>query len=500
MAKRKRTEQSNGDSGANGASTKKPRAEANQPAEGQKPVETKPVESAEDLEPFTIQIVAGSYDRILHGITAHVTPKTATFADTFLFTAHTSAIRALALSPPSAPAPGQSQKVFLVSGATDEKVNVYSLSAHPPSMKDREAQNELAGLTPRPVLENKGNKEVGTLHHHEGGITCLNFPSRGKLLSAGEDSAIAVTRTRDWSLLSKIKVPVPNAKGRPSGDTASYRATPSGVNSFAVHESLKTMVSVSKGEKCIRLWNLVTGKKAGVLNFGRGLLRDVGEGRHASGEGRKVVWGKSERGEDEFAVAFDRDVAVFGGDAVARCRVMGGIRTKVHELSYLSVEEGGPSLLAVSTDDGRVLFFSTKVEDLVPAETKDDDEDEEEEKKLPSAKLVATVGGRKAGVTSRIKDFTILRRGEAFYIIGGSSDGKIRIWSVGKGELLEAAKGTEASEVGKEMGVYGTQNRITCLEGFVMIPRPEGVEESDAEEWEDESDDDEDDEDEDSEE
>lgn len=494
MAKRKRNEPSNGESAAKAASTKKPRAETSKPAETKKPVKTKPTvaESPEDLEPFTIQIVAGSYDRILHGITAHVTPKTVTFADTFLFTAHTSAIRALALSAPSVPIPGQSQKVFLVSGATDEKVNVYSLSAHPPSTKDREEQGELVGVTPRPVLENKGNREVGTLHHHEGGITCLAFPSRGKLLSAGEDSSVAVTRTRDWSLLSKIRAPVPNAKGRPSGDTAAYRGTPSGVNSFAVHDSLKTMISVSKGEKCMRLWNLVTGKKAGVLNFGRGLLKDVGEGRHASGEGRKVIWGKSEGGEDEFAVAFDWDLAVFGGDAVARCRVMGNIKTKIHEVCYVPVEEGGPSLMAVSTEDGRVLFFSTKVEDLVPAEKKDDDDDDEE--RLPSAKLIATIGGRKAGVTSRIKDFTILPRGGAFYIIGGSSDGKIRIWRVGKGELLEAANGKEATEVGKEVGVYGTQNRITALEGFEMIPRPEGVEESEAEDWEDESDEDEEDE------
>lgn len=515
MAKRKRNDPTNGEAEAKAASTKKPRAET-KPAEqkpekkaAEKKPETKPTsivaaETADDA--FTIQILAGSYDRILHGITAHVDGKAATFADTFLFNAHTSAIRALSVSPPSVPIPGQSQKVFLVSGATDEKINVYSLSAHPPSTRDLEAQKELAGLTPRPVLENRGNREVGALHHHEGGITCLAFPSRGKLLSAGEDSSVAVTRTRDWALLSKIKAPVPNAKGRPSGDTAAYRGTPSGVNSFAVHSSLKTMISVSKGERCMRLWNLVTGRKAGVLNFDRDLLRDVGEGRHASGEGRKVIWGTSDGGGDEFAVAFDRDVAVFGGDAVPRCRVMGDIKTKVHEVCYVSVEEEGPSLLAVSTEDGRVLFFSTKVEDLVPAEKKDDEEDDEE--RLPSAKLLASVGGREAGVMSRIKDFTIIRRAEAFYVVGASSDGKIWIWRIGKTELLGAAKGkdkvkskgkgkgkneekNEVTEVGSLLGTYGTQNRITCLESFEMIPRPEGVEDSEVEEWEDESDEDE---------
>lgn len=52
------------------------------------------------------------------------------------------------------------------------------------------------------------------------------------------------------------------------------------VNDFAVHPSLILMLSVSKGEKSMRLWNLVTGKKAGVLNFSREMLMEVGEGKH----------------------------------------------------------------------------------------------------------------------------------------------------------------------------------------------------------------------------
>ncbi|SPO00555.1 related to MAK11 protein (maintenance of killer toxin-encoding satellite M1 dsRNA) [Cephalotrichum gorgonifer] len=508
MAKRKRNDPTNGTSEAKPASTKKPRAESPSTTTSTATEvydRKKPADAVADTETFTIQIVAGSYDRILHGITAVVGPETVSFADTFLFNAHISAIRALSLSPISPPIPGQGQKVFLVSGSTDEKINVYSLSAHPPGARDKEAQSDLLGLTPRPVLESKGNREVGALHHHEGGITSLTFPSRGKLLSAGEDSCIAVTRTRDWSLLSKIKAPVPAAVGRPSGDTAAYRGTPSGVNHFAVHDSLKTMISVSKGEKCMRLWNLVTGKKAGVLNFDRTLLRDVGEGKYSSGEGRKVAWGKSEGGGDEFAVAFDRDVAVFGEDAVARCRLMGDIKTKVHEISYVSAgaDGKGPSLLAVSTDDGRVLFFSTRPEDLVQPKKAEGEKEDDDEDRLPSAKLVAAVGGREAGVTSRIKDFTIIRRTtggeETLYVIGGSSDGNIRIWRVGKAELLEAArKGKGTKEVGRLLATYGTQNRITCVEAFEMIPRPEGVEESEdeGEDWEDEeSDEDEDEED-----
>lgn len=55
--------------------------------------------------PVTFQIVLGTYDKVLHGITASITSQAAQhreqncveFADTFLLNAHTSAIRCLAV-------------------------------------------------------------------------------------------------------------------------------------------------------------------------------------------------------------------------------------------------------------------------------------------------------------------------------------------------------------------------------------------------------------------
>lgn len=437
---------------------------------------TTPPPPKTDSTTITIQIVAGSYDRVLHGVTATIQPDSsdATFADTFLFNAHTSAIRCVALSPPSAPAPGQAQKVMLATGSTDERVNVYHVSAHPPSAKTTPDQALLSTLARRPIRESNRNRELGTLLHHASTVTALCFPTRAKLLSASEDSTVAVTRTRDWSLLSTIKAPVPKVFGRPSGDTAPLGGTPSGVNDFAVHPSMKVMISVSKGERCMRLWNLVTGKKAGVLDFGRDVLQEIGEGKHSTGEGRKVVWGSNEGAGDEFAVAFDRDVLVFGMDSKVRCRVMPDIRTKVHQLVYIKLDAAKEStILAVSTEDGRVLFFSTAPEDL----------DKDPEKKLPRAKFLAQVGGKEAGVAGRVKDFKILQTKDApevLYIVSASSDGKLRLWEVPRASL-GAKKAEENKQVGKLLGSYETQNRITCIEAFVMIPRPDGVEESEDE-------------------
>lgn len=438
--------------------------------------------------PITIQVIAGSYDRVLHGVTATIQPSSqVNFADSFLFNAHTSAIRCLALSPPSAPLPGQSQKVMLATGSTDERINVYNLSAHPPSTKASPDQELLSTIARRPILENSKNRELGTLMHHSSTVTRLSFPTRSKLLSSSEDSTIAVTRVRDWSLLSTIKAPVPAVTGRPSGDTAPMGGTPSGVNDFAVHPSMKVMISVSKGERCMRLWNLVTGKKAGVLDFGRAVLQEVGEARHSTGEGRKVVWGTSGESGDEFAVGFDRDVLVFGMDSKVRCRVMSDARTKIHEFGYVRLgDDSEDTVFAVSTEDGRVLFFSTKVEDLEQAEAP-----EGKAAPLPRAKLLAQVGGKAAGVTGRVKDFKVVRSEDApgvWFIVSAGSDGKLRVWELSQEELKPKA-GKEAPQAGKLLGTHDTQNRITCVEAFVMIPRPEGVEESEDELQEEEEDD-----------
>ena len=265
----------------------------------------------------TIQIIVGTYEKVLHGVQATVHDSTVKasdhvsaveFADTFLLSSHTSAIRCLALSPPPAPDADKAQRLILASGSSDQVIHLYQISREVPPRQNGKGSS-LHTLARKNVVENPGNRELGSLQHHSGSLNALQFPTRSKLLSAAEDNTIAVARTRDWTVLSTIKAPIPKVHGRPSGDTAPHGGSPSGINDFAIHPSKKLMVSVGKGEKCMRLWNLVTGKKAGVLNFERSLLQGVGEGKWASGEGRKVLW--NGLGE-EFVVAFERGCVVFG--------------------------------------------------------------------------------------------------------------------------------------------------------------------------------------------
>jgi protein MAK11 len=249
---------------------------------------------------------------------------------------------------------------------------------------------------------------------------------------------------------------------------------------------MKLMISVGKGEKSMRLWNLVTGKKAGVLNFERGILGEVGEGRHSSGEGRKVAWGSTDAGE-EFCVGFERGALVFGMDSKPKCKVVPEPRSKVHQLRYIQVDdEEDVHVLAMSTEDGRILFYSTRPADLLTAPTI-----EGREPSLPSAKLIAQLGGIEAakliatenrekediGLLGRVKDFTVLRTegSRDVYIVAASSDGAVRLWKLSTEDL--ASHNGKTKQVGTLLGdACETGNRITCVTAFVMLPTAEDAE------------------------
>ncbi len=98
---------------------------------------------------------------------------------------------------------------------------------------------------------------------------------------------------------------------------------------------------------------------------------------------------------------------------------------------------------------------------------------------MPSARVIAYLGGKQNGLSGRIKDFTVLRvdgRVGSLIIVGGSSDGSIRLWKLQVADLKPHENQT-AKHVGSLMGMYETGNRITCLKAFVMLTRPEGEDE-----------------------
>lgn len=439
----------------------------------------KRVEHTEDWD-ISVEIITGSYDRVLHGITATIsgilskdsTSPSVQFADTFMFNAHASAIRCLALSPISQPSSTQSSTILLASGGTDERVNVYSLSAVAPHENEKMAP--IPSLGGKKISENPRNRELGSLMHHSSSITSLHFPTRSKLLSAAEDNTVTISRTKDLSAISAIKAPHPKVQGRPSGDTAPPGAAPTGINDFAIHSSMKLMLSVGKGERCMRLWNLVTGKKAGVLNFARETLQSVHEGKYSSGEGRRIAW--DPLGE-EFAVAFERGVVMFGADSKPKSRILPQPLTKLHQMRYMTItDDGGPAMvvLVVSTESGKLLFYATD-------QTSTGERGESAKSPLRDSLCLAEVDGRSHGVSGRIKDFEILSvplstgTSSRLLAVTAGSDGSIRVWMMRCGDFFSAKENAKdlpkLISVGDLIGTYETGSRITCLKAFMMVRR-----------------------------
>ena len=149
-------------------------------------------------------------------------------------------------------------------------------------------------------------------------------------------------------------------------------------------------------------------------------------------------------------------------------------------------EGDAPEFLAVSTEDGRAIFYRTDLS----AATFDGDNAKIEVKLLQP---VAQFGGASDGLTGRIKDFEALRLpgAAAVVIIACGSDGAIRLWLVEDTELTKVnttangsasqlsnggftkPKGNGRSQtvpqpVGQLIGLYESKNRITCVAAFLL--------------------------------
>jgi protein MAK11 len=187
-----------------------------------------------------------------------------------------------------------------------------------------------------------------------------------------------------------------------------------------------------------------------------------------------VIW--DAEGE-EFAVAFQRGVVVFGIDSKPKAKILPTPRTKVHQMHYLPREDG-PNTLLVSTEDGRILMYDTSA--TAPSENA-----EPKKEDMPSSKLIAQIGGPAAGITGRIKDFEVLPYSATdkskFLVVAGSSDGTVRLWLIDASELKnekeEKGSGFTANQIGRLLATYSTGTRITCLKAYPMTGKADEEEE-----------------------
>lgn len=168
-------------------------------------------------------------------------------------------------------------------------------------------------------------------------------------------------------------------------------------------------------------------------------------------------------------------------------------------MKYVKPESGedAAELLAVSTEDGRIVFYSTQ-------ETSPAKGDNPSEGSIPDAVVKGQLGGKACELTGRIKEFEILNIGSSSkklkhesLVVTCNSDGAVRVWSLSWKELTaenstqKKAKGSKKNkestpvatvpQVGKLLGTYETGNRITCMKAFVMLQPQEEMSDSEDE-------------------
>ncbi|XP_069816283.1 p21-activated protein kinase-interacting protein 1 isoform X2 [Dendropsophus ebraccatus] len=163
----------------------------------------------------------------------------------------------------------------------------------------------------------KKKVEHGSLLHHNGSITCLEFFGNTHLLSGAEDGLMCVWNTKKWECQQTFKA----HKGH--------------VLSLSIHPSGKLALSVGT-DKTLRTWNLVDGRSA--------FIKNIKQNAHI------VKWSPS--GEKYVVVIHDKA-------DVYRLETASVIGTVKNPKRISSVQFITDSLLAVAGDDDLIRLYHT---------------------------------------------------------------------------------------------------------------------------------------------
>ncbi|VVT51917.1 uncharacterized protein SAPINGB_P003256 [Magnusiomyces paraingens] len=322
------------------------------------------------------RVVTGSYEHSLLCLSLSLYDDGSVFTPIFHFTPHIQSIRCLARS-----------KRYLVSGSNDEHIRIYDLQKR---------------------------KELGTLMQHEGSVTVLEFFDNKWLLSAGDDGKICLWRTRDWEVLGELK-------GHKAG----------GITDISIHPSGKIAISAG-GDHTLRLWNLMTCRKASVLKLGRDLPR-------------KVQWTSLKFDKAaHYVVGFDKKVVVYSSENATPVGKTFVFRSTLQHMELYILDD--VEYVVTSHDNGSVNFIP--LTELL----KEPKEGEEE----ISAEGLPESAFKLQGHASRVKHFSFFysQPRQTTYMSTVSSSGMLVIWNLNK-------------DVRDQVAAYQTGNRLNCC---IMFP------------------------------
>lgn len=345
------------------------------------------------------RIMVGSYEHNLLCLSLVMQENVApVFTPIFHFQAHALSIKSIDIG-----------KRYLVTGSNDEHIRIYDLQKR---------------------------KELGTLLSHQGTVTTLRFSREANsnddgdddtktdttlsgrwLLSGSDDGKILIWRSKDWELFGTLK----GHQGK--------------INDLDIHPSGRVAISVSS-DKTIRLWNLMTAKKAGVLKMkGKDHLGQLGE---------FVRWTRSGK---NFVVALLNQIFIYELDNEAHL---------VNKLKYSStlmcmeiIVVDGTEYMVTGHGDGSIEFLDlSRVLDV--------------DKTNPNIDPAFVLRGH----LNRVKDISFFtNEADAHgvpYLVSVSSDGRIVVW-----DLRE--------NVRDQVAVYDSGERLNCV-----ATCGEGIEHADA--------------------
>ena len=126
------------------------------------------------------------------------------------------------------------------------------------------------------------------------------------------------------------------------------------VNGMCVHPTGKIAVSVGK-DKSLRLWNLMTGRKASVTKLGEGNHLAVG----LMIEAYDVKWNAA---GDRYAILFDRRVVVYNMEVEAQITIEHSVR--IHCVQYLQHPIHGETIMT-GTDDKLICVHSASTGEVL---------------------------------------------------------------------------------------------------------------------------------------
>ncbi|KAI5965916.1 MAK11 [Candida pseudojiufengensis] len=358
------------------------------------------VDTVEQSSSKNIQfrIFVGSYEHNLLCLSVILDPtntKEPVFQPIFHFQAHSLSIKTIDLA-----------KRYLVTGSNDEHIRIYDLQKR---------------------------KELGTLLSHQGTITALKFSKEvdsttdsstsdnlhsGKwLLSGSEDGKIIIWRTKDWEIFATLK-----------GHTKR-------INDLAIHPSGKVAISVSD-DQTIRLWNLLTGKKASVLKL---------KGKdHLGQSGQFVKWSI----DGQYFIVGLLNQILFYKTSNGKIFKKLKFKSTIMSMEILKYNDGKDDIdewLVIGLGDGSIGFYDFK--SIIDSKTEEDEEEKLWDSKPEEIEPIFKLQGH----TNRIKNFYFLQSPitDNIPILSSvSSDGKIVIWNL---------------KIRDQVAIYDTGERLNCI-------------------------------------